>query len=99
MTRKLFWFVLLPVALFSADASAYGQYRLRATEIQEGGGQWHIYLSIDLPSAPPLPHMPMKFMFTELTEYERALTDGSKDPVMNRIPMQNQLPKTESLDV
>lgn len=103
MTRKLFWVMggaaTLATALYSVDASAGGTYRLRSTEVQESGGQWHLYLAIDLSSAPPLPHMPMKFMFTELTQYERALTDNSKDPVLNRIPIQNALPKTESLDV
>jgi hypothetical protein len=99
MTRKLFWLVMLAISLFAVDAAAYGTYRLRSTEANEAGGQWHIYLRIDLPNAPSLPHMPMKFSFTLLTEYERALTDGSKDPVLNRIPMQNQLPKIESLDV
>ncbi len=99
MTRKLFWFVLLAISLLSVDAAAYGNYRMRSTEAQESGGQWHLYLRIDLPNAPALPHMPMKFMFTLQTEYERALTDNSKDPVLNRIPMQNQLPKVESMDV
>ena len=101
MARKLIRLIgLFSVMLFfTVDASAMGSYRLRSTEVQESGGQWHIYLSIDLPHAPALPHMPMKFIFTELTEYERALTDNSKDPVLNRIPLQNQLPKTESLDV
>lgn len=99
MARKLFWLVILAISLFAVDAAAYGTYRLRSTEANESGGQWHIYLRIDLPSAPAIPHMPMKFNFTELTQYERALTDASKDPVINRIPMQNQLPKIESLDV
>lgn len=103
MTRKLFWSmggaVALATALYAAPASAGGTYRLRSTEVQEAGGQWHVYLSIDLPNAPAIPHVPMKFMFTELTQYERALTDNSKDPALNRIPLQNQLPKTESLDV
>lgn len=103
MTRKLFWGLsaaaTLATALYAVDASAYGTYQLRSTEAQEASGSWHIYLKIDLPAAPALPHVPMKFMFTEQTQYERALTDNSKDPVLNRIPLQNQLPKTESLDV
>jgi hypothetical protein len=101
MARKLIRVVLLfsVVLLFGGDASALGSYHLRSTEVDESGGQWHLYVAIDLPSPPPIPHMPMKFMFTELTQYERALTDNSKDPVLNRIPLQNQLPHTESLDV
>ena len=99
MARKLFWLVILAISLFAVDAAAYGTYRLRSTEANEAGGQWHLYLRIDLPNAPSIPHMPMKFNFTKLTEYERALIDGSKDPVLNRIPIQNQPPSIESLDV
>ena len=102
LIRRLPEMVLLfsMLLLFAVDASAMGSYRLRSTEVQESGGQWHIYVAIDLPSAPALPHSTMKFIFTELTQYERALTDNSKDPVLNRMPLQNQLPKTpESLEV
>jgi hypothetical protein len=100
MARKLIRLLGLfsIVLLFGRDAVA-GTYHLRSTEVQESGGQWHLYLRIDLSAKPPLPHVPMKFLFTEQTQYERALTDASKDPVLNRIPLQNQLPKTESLDV
>jgi len=103
MTRKLYWALggaaTLATALYAVDAAAYGTYRLRSNEVQESGGQWHVYLRIDLPHAPTLAHTPMRFMFTEETQYERALTDNSKDPVLNRIPIQNSLPKVESLDV
>jgi hypothetical protein len=104
MMRKYFWALLatatlLATVLFAPPASAMGAYRLRSNEVQEAGGSWHIYMSIDLPSKPSIPHVPMKFIFTKTTEYERALTDNSKDPVMNRIPIQNALPQTESLDV
>jgi MYXO-CTERM domain-containing protein len=103
MTRKLYWVLgfaaTLATALFSVDAMAYGTYHLRSAEVQESGGQWHVYLRMDLPHAPTLAHTPMKFMFTEETQYERALTDASKDPVMNRQPISNAMPKVESLDV
>jgi hypothetical protein len=103
MTRKLYWSfagaATLAASFYAVDAAAYGTYRLRSNEVQESGGQWHVYLRMDLPHAPTLAHTPMRFMFTEETEYERALTDASKDPVLNRQPIQNALPKVESLDV
>lgn len=46
-----------------------------------------------------MPHVPMRFVFTKLAVYERALVDGSKDPVVNRVPLTGQIPQTESLDV
>ena len=103
MTRNMFrWMgaaVVLSTTFVAVDAAAYGNYRVRSTEVQESGGQWHIYLRIDLPRPPALAHSPMKFLFTETTQYERALTDNSKDPVLNRIPLSGQMPKLESLDV
>ncbi len=97
------WLVLSALviaAAFATPALAMGTYRLAGTEIQEtAGGTWRIRLTIDLPQPPPIAHVPMKFMFTKLTVYERALTDNSKDPVMNRIPIQNSPPSIERLDV
>ncbi len=103
MTRKMFRgmgaAVLLSTSFFAVDAAAMGTYHVRSTDVQESGGQWHIYLRMDLPHAPALAHTPMRFLFTEETQYERALTDNSKEPVLNRIPLNNQMPKAESLDV
>ena len=103
MTRKMFMglgaAVVLASSFVAVDAAAMGTYRIRSNEVQESGGQWHVYVRIDLPHAPSLAHTPMRFIFTEETQYERALTDNSKDPVLNRIPLQNQMPKVESLDV
>ena len=91
MTRKMFratfGAALLATTFFAVDAAAYGSYHVRSTEVQESGGQWHVYLKIDLPRPPALAHSPMKFLFTEQTQYERALTDNSKDPVLNRVPL------------
>jgi hypothetical protein len=103
MTRNMFRAMagaaVLATTFFAVDAAAYGTYHVRSTEVQESGGQWHIYLRINLPRAPSLAHTPMRFIFTEETQYERALTDNSKEPVLNRVPLQNQLPKFESMDV
>jgi MYXO-CTERM domain-containing protein len=103
MTRKMFRSLagaaLLATTLFAVDAAAYGNYHVRSTEVQESGGQWHIYVRLNFPRAPALAHTPMRFIFTEETQYERALTDNSKEPVLNRVPLQNQMPKIESLDV
>jgi hypothetical protein len=41
----------------------------------------------------------MKFLFTKLVVYERALVDNQKDPVINRQPLVNQTPTVEDQDV
>jgi hypothetical protein len=67
--------------------------------VQEVSGAWHLYVSIELSAAPAIAHVPMKFHFIKQVVYERALVDGSKDPVLNKVPLTNQMPQVESLDV
>jgi len=82
----------------TADA-ATGSFKLKTTEANEVGGGWHLYVTIELPKAPPTAHQPMRFLFTKTMVYERALIDGHTEPVLNRQALQNQTPTIESLDV
>ncbi len=92
-------FPLLVIATFALDARAAGNFKFKSTEVNEVSGAWHLYVTIELPKAPLTAHQPMKFLFTKTAEYERALVDGHDGPVMNRVPLQNQQPSMESLDV
>lgn len=94
----LLWVVVL-VLLVPSAAFAAGSFKLKSTEVQEVSGGWHIYCSLELPKAPSIAHQTMRFVFTPVVVYERSLVDGQKDPVLNRQPLQNQTPSTESLDV
>ncbi|WP_394826440.1 hypothetical protein [Pendulispora albinea] len=85
--------------LTPTDASAAGSAKLKTPEVQEVSGAWHIFVTVELPKAPPIPHVPMRFVFTKTAVYERSLTDNSKDPVVNRQALQNQQPTAEALDV
>lgn len=85
--------------LVARDASAAGSVKVKSTEVSEISGAWHLYVKIELPKAPSIPHVPMRFVFTKTMVYERALIDGHSDPVMNRQSLSNQTPSTESLDV
>jgi MYXO-CTERM domain-containing protein len=92
--------LLALVSVFAAfDASAAGMVKLKSTEFNEVSGGWHLYVTIELPKAPLTAHQPMKFMFTKTAEFERALVDGHDGPVMNKTPLRDQAPSTESLDV
>ena len=91
--------LLLGVFAFSSTALAAGSARLKSSEVSEVSGAWHVFMTIELPKAPSIPHVPMKFLFTKTAVFERALVDTSKDPVTNRQNLQNQSPTVESLDV
>jgi hypothetical protein len=88
--------VTLVVLPRSAHAASW---KLKSTEVNEVSGGWRIFVTVELNKPPPMAHQPMKFVFTKTAVFERALVDGSKEPVTNRVPLQNQLPQTESLDV
>ncbi|MEO8876047.1 MAG: hypothetical protein ABI461_10700, partial [Polyangiaceae bacterium] len=100
-SRALVTLLLLvsAVILVAADAFGAGSIKVKSTEVTEISGAWHLYVKIELPKAPSIPHVPMRFVFTKTMAYERALIDGHSDPVMNRQALQNQPPSTESLDV
>jgi len=90
---------LAATLLFWSTPAHAGSWKLRSNDVQEVSGAWHLYVSIELSSAPAIAHVPMKFHFTKLVVYERALVDNSKDPVVNKVPLTNQMPQVESLDV
>lgn len=90
---------LFAIATFAVDARAAGTFKFKSTEVNEVSGAWHLYVTIELPKAPLTAHQPMKFLFTKTVEYERALVDGHDGPVLNRVPLRDQQPSLESLDV
>ena len=90
--------IVLGIALFARDANA-GSWKLKTTEVPEVSGAWHIFVSIELSAAPAIAHQPMKFSFTKLVEYERALVDGRADPVVNRTVLAGQMPQIITQDV
>jgi hypothetical protein len=90
----------IPAFALVADEAhaAGGTAKLIQSESQEASGTWRVYVRIDLAKAPATPHVPMKFVFTKVAEYERTLVDGKTDPVETRTPLVNQSPTIESID-
>jgi len=104
MTRKfthaLAALVLLTAALLLVrDARAAGSFKLKSTEANEVSGAWHVFVTIELPKAPTIAHVPIKFLFTKTAVFERALVDNRTEPVTNRMALQGQTPSIESMDV
>src|SRR5262249_35845056 len=91
--------VLAAILFIGGDALAAGSFKLKTSEASEVSGAWHIFVRLELPKAPTIAHVPIKFLFTKTAEYERALVDNRSDPVINRMALQNQTPNIESMDV
>jgi hypothetical protein len=94
-----FAFTVLSFLLFASPASAAGSFKLKTAQVTESGGQWHLFVTLELPRAPATAHVPMKFLFTKEMVFERALIDGHDQPVLNRTALTNQMPSVESVDV
>jgi MYXO-CTERM domain-containing protein len=104
MTRNFMGLFLALMAflvssLAGQDAHAAGTFKLKSTEAQEVSGAWHIFVTIELPKAPTIAHVPLRFLFTKTAVYERALVDNRPEPVTNRMARPNETPSIESLDV
>lgn len=95
----LFALVLFALVFVSSDAFAGGRFTLKSGEVQEQSGAWHVFVTIELPKPPPIPHQTMRFLFTKTAAYERSLVDNRDTPVTNVTVLQNQSPSVESLDV
>jgi MYXO-CTERM domain-containing protein len=84
----------------SSQALAAGSFKLKTTTASETGGQWHIFVTVELPRPPATAHVPMKFLFTKEAVFERDLVDNHGDtPVTNQMVLTNQTPSVESVDV
>jgi hypothetical protein len=86
--------------LAPSEARAAGTVQISTREPVEEEGKWKLKFTIDHGGAPPIGHVPMLFSFQAMVLYERALMDKTGEkPIVNKIPLQNQQPIIESLDV
>jgi hypothetical protein len=90
---------LVTTLLLTLPSLAAGSFRVAPTEISEGSASWRVRVTIELPKAPTLAHVPLRFLFTKTAEYERTLVDGKTEPVNNRVALAGQNATVESLDV
>jgi MYXO-CTERM domain-containing protein len=87
------------VALFVAPAAAANRVVWKQTKIKEQDKSWKVAIEVHLDRAPDVALMPVRFSFTPISYFERALVDGRKDPMTREIPLSNQQPIVESVDV
>lgn len=84
----------------TSSAFAAGRVVWKNTTLKErDGGSWKLEIEVHFPKAPDVGQIPMKFEFVKTAYYERSLVDGQDKPVERTIPLSNQLPTIESVDV
>lgn len=100
-TRLLFLTsVAFATLCVSSSAWAYGrvEWKSRTVEERTSTKSWNLELSIYLPQAPDMAHMPMRFEFQPVAYYDRSMVDGDK-LIEQRIPLEHRQPLIESVDV
>ncbi len=90
----------LGVLLLAGSAIAGGRVEWKTKSLKESDSHgWTIDVSIFLNRAPDEATLPMRFSFTPVVYYERALVDGKDGPQLRNVPLQNKQPLVESVDV
>jgi hypothetical protein len=89
------------LVLLSTTASAWaaGNFTIKTTTVAESSGEWHIKVRIDLPRAPGMMHIPMRFTFSKEAVDERAIMSKGADPVHHRMVLDTPPKQIQSLDV
>jgi MYXO-CTERM domain-containing protein len=89
----------LVLLTITASAWAGGSFTIKTTSVAESSGEWHIKVRIDLPRAPGMMHIPMRFTFSKEAVDERAIMSKGADPVHHRMVLDTPPKQIQSLDV
>jgi hypothetical protein len=90
---------LVLVLLFSSSAFAAGRVEWKSKTLKERDDKsWRVEVSIFMPKAPDVAHVPMKFEFQPTAYYARDMTDGDK-LVEHTVPLTDRQSLIESVDV
>ncbi|MCA9634042.1 MAG: hypothetical protein KC766_40620 [Myxococcales bacterium] len=100
LRRFLVLAVSLLLTTFALNASAVGSVQWKSTHPKEvGTGSWHLEVTINLPKAPDVAHVPVKFEFQQTMYYERNLVDGKDGPQLRKVPITNKQAQIESVTI
>lgn len=91
--------VLAAVLLLASPALAMGRIQWKSRTIKESNEAWTVEVSVFLNSPPHTSLVPMRFKFTPVSYFERALIDGKTEPQRRVVPLMNKQPMVESVDV
>ena len=90
---------LAVVLLCASSALAAGRVEWKSKTVKEREDKsWRLEVSIFMPKAPDVAHVPMKFEFQPTAYYARDMTDGDK-LVEHTVPLTDRQSLIESVDV
>jgi hypothetical protein len=89
------------LALLCSAGSAFaaGNFTLKTPNVDEKNGEWHVKVRIDLPRAPSMMHVPMRFTFSKEAVDERAIMKKGAEPEHHRMVLDTQPKQIVSMDV
>lgn len=91
---------LVVTLLLAGSALAAGRIEWKSKTFKERSDKsWMLEFAVYLPRAPDVAYVGMKFEFEPTVYFERALVDGHEGPVERKVPLSNQQPKIETVDV
>ncbi|MGE0324967.1 MAG: MYXO-CTERM sorting domain-containing protein [Polyangiaceae bacterium] len=100
LRRLLVLAVSLMLTSFALNASAVGSVQWKNTHPKEvGTGSWNLEVTVSLPKAPDVAHIPVKFEFQQTMYYERNLLDGKDGPQLRKVPITNKQAQIESVTI
>lgn len=95
---------LLALATFlclslSASSASADRVVWKKTKLNESSASWRLDLEFHMSRPPDIAHVPMQFKFEPDIYYERSLVDGSEQPQLRKVPLENKQPLIESVEV
>ena len=88
----------LSLLALSAHAGDRVQWKKKSFN-EAASGAWRLDMTFFMTKAPDMAHVPFKFEFRQVVYFERSRVDGRDDPIDRKVPMKNQTPKIQSVDV
>jgi len=89
----------MTLLLCAGLALAGGRVQWKSQKVKETDGGWKVEVTIFLSKAPDTSLVPVRFQFTPIAYYERALIDNHEGPVRNVIPLLNKQAMIEGVDI
>jgi MYXO-CTERM domain-containing protein len=91
--------VLLCLVFGGTAYAGAGNFSVKTNNVAESNGEWHVKVRIDLPRAPGMMHIPMRFTFSKEVVDERAIMQKGADPVHHRMVLDTPPKQIQSMDV